>query len=114
MAVAIIDSQSELPVPDRGKRLVVRFNGAQIQEILVDDIKGRLLVGRAHFANICLPSCVVSRRHALIVKTDGLLEVMDLGSTNGTYVGGFRISNYTLEPGTVLTLGDCEIEFDTG
>lgn len=45
----------------------------------------------------------VSRRHAQIHSTDGLLEIEDLGSTNGTLVNGSKV-----EPGSRLPLDGSE------
>ena len=44
----------------------------------------------------------VSKIHCLIVRTDGLLFIRDLGSTNGTKVNGQRITRGALLPGDEL------------
>ena len=44
----------------------------------------------------------ISKLHCLIVKTDGLLFVRDLGSTNGTKVNGQRVIRGALLPGDEL------------
>jgi len=72
---------------------------------------GRYMVGRAKTADIQLSSQCVSRRHALLIDTGDSVQVLDLGGVNGTIAGTDRISEVTLTPGTVLTLGDCEIEY---
>lgn len=72
---------------------------------------GRYMVGRAKTADIQLQSQCVSRRHALLIDTGDSVQILDLGGVNGTIVGTHRISEVTLTPGTVLTLGDCEIEY---
>jgi predicted component of type VI protein secretion system len=49
----------------------------------------------------------VSRRHATIVDQGGSLAIQDLGSTNGTYVNGSRISAVTaLKGGDEVRLGN--------
>lgn len=45
----------------------------------------------------------VSKLHCLIVKTDGLLFVRDLASTNGTKVNGQRVVRGALLPGDELS-----------
>ena len=45
----------------------------------------------------------VSKIHCLIIKTDGLLLVRDLGSTNGTMVNGQKVSRGALLPGDELS-----------
>lgn len=52
----------------------------------------KLKVGRTKDCEICLPddTRAVSRIHCLICLVDGQVQVTDLGSTYGTYVGGTR------------------------
>ena len=45
----------------------------------------------------------ISKLHCLIVKTDGLLFLRDLGSTNGTKVNGQRVVRGALLPGDELS-----------
>lgn len=44
----------------------------------------------------------ISKLHCLIVRTDGLLFIRDLGSTNGTKVNGQRVIRGALLPGDEL------------
>jgi pSer/pThr/pTyr-binding forkhead associated (FHA) protein len=72
-------------------------------------IGGRLLVGRDPAANLVVDDPAVSRRHVeLRRQPDGWLAV-DLGSTNGTYVNGFRVGHAHLRPGDVLGIGDTRL-----
>lgn len=70
-------------------------------------------IGRDEGCDIVLPDSGVSRRHAeLVVDTTGAyirLAVRDLGSTNGTFVDGERITNYLLSTGSVVTVGRTQI-----
>lgn len=50
------------------------------------------IVGRKLESSLCIPSPTVSSRHAEITIGDGVLFVRDLGSTNGTFVNGQRIT----------------------
>jgi EAL domain-containing protein (putative c-di-GMP-specific phosphodiesterase class I) len=50
------------------------------------------LVGRGLNVALCLSCKTVSSQHAEIIETPGGLVLRDLGSTNGTYVNGERIS----------------------
>lgn len=67
-----------------------------------------LVLGRDGDCDVVLDDDKASRRHATVTpRADGTIEVEDLGSTNGTYVGGQRISGRaTLRPGETLTIGD--------
>lgn len=90
--------------------LTISLQGKVVQEFRLR--RGRYLVGRVNFADICLPNEHVSRRHALIVKNDAGVTIIDLGSTNGTFVNGLRFSgDQALMIGDVLKIGDYRIEF---
>ena len=55
-------------------------------------LRGPMLIGRAASNSITLPERHVSARHARLVPRNGAWWVEDLGSTNGTYVGGERVT----------------------
>lgn len=62
------------------------------------------VVGRlADHCDVILERKSVSKLHCVIVKTDGLLFVRDLSSTNGTKVNGQRITRGALLPGDQLS-----------
>jgi len=71
------------------------------------------VLGRDETCDIVLPDSGVSRRHAeLVVDHAGgrtRLAVRDLGSTNGTFVDGNRVTHQVLGPGDVVTLGRSRI-----
>lgn len=52
----------------------------------------RFSIGRRPDASLCLPYRTVSSNHAELITTDRTLILEDLGSTNGTYVNGHRLS----------------------
>ena len=52
--------------------------------------------------DVILDKDSISKLHCLVVKTDGLLFVRDLGSTNGTKVNGQRVVRGALLPGDEL------------
>lgn len=95
------------------EKLVISRAG---KELMTQPLRpGRFLIGRASFADICLPSRHVSRRHALLVCTATGLSLRDLGSTNGSFVNGLRFrGDQSLSPGDVITIADCRIEYLTG
>jgi len=53
---------------------------------------GMVLIGRGADCQLILDDDYVSTRHARIVAGDSGIYVEDLGSTNGTYVNGQRIT----------------------
>ncbi len=56
----------------------------------------------------------VSSQHARVSLVDGALEVADLGSKNGTYVNGRKISERRLAAGDVVQLGEHGPRFAAG
>jgi len=66
--------------------------------------KDLTLVGRKEECDLRLDHKSVSKMHCVIVKTDGLLMVRDLGSTNGTRVNGTRVRRAALLPNDQLTI----------
>ena len=76
-------------------------------EVKSAEIKLRLpsTIGRGRGATIMLPHPLVSRQHCELFETNGRLMVRDLGSLNGTFVNNERISEATLPPGELLTVG---------
>jgi pSer/pThr/pTyr-binding forkhead associated (FHA) protein len=70
---------------------------------------GSTYLGRGVENNIVLDSPQVSRRHARIDCAGGRCMVEDLGSTNGLFVNGRKVSRAVLSPGDRLRLGDVEL-----
>ena len=57
-------------------------------------VPGATRIGRARGSDIQLADTGVSRNHAqLSVDAHGRVVILDLGSTNGTFVLGTRVSN---------------------
>ena len=70
--------------------------------------KSEIVIGRDISADVVINSAEVSRRHArLRLDPAGQYTIEDLGSTNGTFVNGQRISvPVPLRPGDVVMLGE--------
>jgi len=69
-------------------------------------------VGRAPRADFILDAALVSRVHCRITASDDSLEVVDLSSTNGTYINDKRIRKATVSPGDRLRVGRVEMRVD--
>jgi pSer/pThr/pTyr-binding forkhead associated (FHA) protein len=72
----------------------------------VELVKDMILVGRDEDCDLRLDHKSVSKLHCVIVKTDGLLLVRDLGSTNGTRVNGQRVRRAALLPNDTLAVAN--------
>lgn len=75
---------------------------------------GALVVGRETGCELELVDDSVSRRHAVLRPTPGGYTVIDLDSTNGTYVNDVRIETRKLEPGDRLRFGNQIFKYLSG
>ena len=66
-------------------------------------------VGRAPRADFVLDAALVSRLHCRLTATDEALEVVDLASTNGTFVNDMRVREAVLNAGDRLRIGSVEL-----
>ena len=62
------------------------------------------LVGRTAACDVRFAHKSVSKLHCMLVKTDGLVLLRDLGSTNGTRVNGTRVRRAALLPNDFLAI----------
>jgi hypothetical protein len=62
-------------------------------------------LGRAIENDIVLEDSTVSQRHAVISFDDGDAFLRDLGSSNGTFIEGYRVPGGRLTNGTAIKLG---------
>lgn len=69
---------------------------------------------RPEVCDLVIPSDSISKIHCVISKTDGLLFVRDLGSTNGTRVNGQRVTRGALLPGDELSIASVKFKVHLG
>jgi pSer/pThr/pTyr-binding forkhead associated (FHA) protein len=66
-------------------------------------------IGRAVRADFIVDAQLVSRLHCRVAAGATELEVVDLESTNGTFVNGERVSRATLKVGDTLGVGRVDL-----
>ena len=76
--------------------------------------KGSLTVGRSPDNDIVVRDVLASRHHAIVHNVTSGLEIDDLGSVNGTFVGGIRVSRAQLTDGDVVTIGNTDFSVQEG
>ncbi|MBN2290830.1 MAG: FHA domain-containing protein, partial [Pirellulales bacterium] len=64
-----------------------------------------LQLGRDQSSMVRLHDTEVSRQHAEIRESDGIYEIIDRDSSNGTFVNGRRVERHLLNSGDQIQLG---------
>jgi pSer/pThr/pTyr-binding forkhead associated (FHA) protein len=80
----------------------------------IEIVKDMTLVGRKDDCDLRLEHKSVSKMHCVIVKTDGLLLLRDLGSTNGTRVNGQRVRRAALLPNDQVSIANYKFRVSLG
>ena len=74
-------------------------------------LSGRSTIGRNPSSDIRLRHSSVSRQHAVVERrNDRTLIVSDVGSSNGTYINGRKITHGKAYPGDIVSFGDVRFE----
>ncbi|HEU4588202.1 MAG TPA: FHA domain-containing protein [Gemmatimonadales bacterium] len=112
------------PAAPAGPVTPVAMAGAPIASLLVRSgtLKGKRLtvrvpvvnIGRGESNDLVIPEPSVSATHAKLQRREGIWVLSDLGSTNGTFVDGERISEETpLGPGATIRFGEVATLFES-
>ena len=76
---------------------------------LIDE---RLEIGRASSSDVQLVTVGVSRTHAVVMRSADAYVLLDMLSTNGTWVDGAKVQRQVLTPGLRFKIGDCQFVFE--
>ncbi len=80
----------------------------------IEIVKDLVVIGRKEDCDVRLEHKSVSKLHCIVVKTDGLLLLRDLGSTNGTRVNGTRVRRAALLPNDKVRIAHFEFRIFLG
>lgn len=81
--------------------VLIRTDGTQKEVPLK---RGSVVVGRENDADIRIPVSGVSRQHCQFEVGEGGVRVSDLGSRNGTFVNGEKITKQDLAAGDTIAV----------
>jgi len=71
-----------------------------------------VILGRLDSNDIPVKDTKASREHAKIYKQGDRFALVDLNSSNGTFVNGERITKHLLEPGDEISIGTVRLLFE--
>jgi len=104
LIMKVADILSE-PLKPQSKACLIVVAGRNVGQILPLR-KNKLVLGRAADCDLMIEDPGISRRHASLVCTpEDAAQIIDLDSTNGTYVNGKRILTQNLSDGDKIQLG---------
>ena len=90
--------------------LIVRPKDYEEATIPIDKV--RMTIGRSSRNDICLNDPFASRLHAEIRREGDHVLFVDMGSANGSYLNGQRVSgSVRLHPLDRVRIGETEIEY---
>jgi len=91
-------------------KLFLSLNGEPVSQLVLD--QPRTLVGRSEHNEMSIDSRFISRHHAMFIRHGTVTFLMDLNSTNGTFVNSRQISNHVMMHDDVVTVGNYSIKFE--
>ncbi len=89
-----------------------RAAGSSADRIQID--RTPFLIGRHPSCQVVLEDAMSSGKHCRIVREGEQWVLEDLKSTNGTRVGGRKVTRATLSAGDRIEIGEVELVFETG
>ena len=100
-AVEALPEGNALLIVSKGPNLGARF--------LLD--ADSTIAGRHPNADIFLDDVTVSRKHVEFRRSNGVFEIIDLGSLNGSYMLGERVDRAPLKNGSDVQIGKFKMIF---
>ncbi|NNF52087.1 MAG: FHA domain-containing protein [Gammaproteobacteria bacterium] len=97
---------------DENGKFVITLAGKLCGTVTLE--QERVVIGRHTLNNICIDSNAVSRCHAQVIVVEGVPVLMDLNSTNGTFVNFKRIQQHVLRDNDIVAIGRHRLKFVAG
>lgn len=104
------EEQSAIDALPEGNALLIVTRGPNRGARFLLDADSTI-AGRHPNADIFLDDVTVSRKHVEFKRSNGVFELIDLGSLNGTYMLGQRVDRAPLENGSDVQIGKFKMIF---
>lgn len=109
MTITISDGMDEVEIVEK-RQAVLQFKvNASTATFSLD--APQIFIGRANDVDLCIPDNYLSGRHARILVVHNFYHIEDLGSRNGTWVNGERVTFLRLAHMDVIRLGQTDLCF---
>lgn len=120
--VTMINTENELEVTLHEMSVPVSLNDTSRPRLVISapdrtwevPLEEACSIGRAEGNGLVLDYGKISREHARVERAGGGYVLKDLGSTNGTRLGGERIEKHTLQNGDTFQIGPVRVMFNSG
>jgi DNA-binding NtrC family response regulator len=100
----------QAPRPEAGPAGRVRLRVKQgATEVLHEPRGGSFTVGKDAGCDVVVQDRFISGRHLKVTQREGVLHVVDLNSTNGTFLGTTRVFEVEVALNTPLRIGETEL-----
>ena len=90
-------------------KLILTLDGETVNELTIK--RKRVLVGRSVHNDLNINSNFISRHHVMFARFGMTTLLMDMNSTNGTFVNSRRVSNQVMVHDDIISLGNHRIKF---
>lgn len=90
------------------KLVIVKSNALEEDIVLKDE---EIVIGRDEEADLTVDDDRLSRKHCKISQDGGQFVISDLGSSNGTFVNGVKVTEKTLENNDKIQIGSNVLQF---
>jgi hypothetical protein len=101
--------ESNNPGQEPQVRLVGLSDPYKGQVFVID--KEEFIIGRAATSDLSMPQSTISGRHAKIQKVGDHYEILDLQSTNGTFLNGIKVERKHLRSEDTVKFDQFEFQF---
>jgi len=85
-------------------KLILTLNGKTLQQFRINTTK--TLIGRSDLSDVFVNSRFVSKHHALLIRVQESILLVDLKSTNGTFVNSRQVESTVLRQNDIISLGN--------
>ncbi len=89
--------------------IVLSHQGETMHELTLE--QPRIMIGRAEDNDLCINNTNVSRHHAILVRHGAAAMLMDMNSTNGTFVNSQRIKDQVVVHNDIIAIGNHQIKY---